>query len=52
MLKVVGKDLMCSIISLDDGGCVYRFHKLRKGESWISTNLDSYTEESIIVIEP
>ena len=30
--------------------CSVRFHLIRQGESWISQNLEDYTEEAILVI--
>lgn len=38
-----------AIVSSDEYGAVVRFHLVRKNESWISTNIESY-EEAILVV--
>jgi hypothetical protein len=41
-----------TILSIGEGeeDCTVRFHECRPGETWISGDLDSYTEEAILLI--
>ena len=37
------------ILSVSEGDCVVRFHQLRQGENWLADDLETYTEEGILV---
>jgi hypothetical protein len=37
------------ILSVSEGDCVVRFHQLRQGEKWLDDDLETYTEEGILV---
>jgi hypothetical protein len=41
-----------TILSIGEGeeDCTVRFHECRPGESWISGDLESYTEEAILLV--
>jgi hypothetical protein len=38
------------ILSVSDRGCVVRFHQIRPAEEWLNADLDSYKDESILVL--
>lgn len=38
------------ILSISDNNCVIRFHQLRMGETWLDNDLETYTEESVLVL--
>jgi hypothetical protein len=38
------------ILSILDDNCVIRFHQLRADETWLSDDLEKYTEESILIL--
>ncbi len=39
------------IVSWDGSNATVRFHKTRSGESWVATDLESYTDEAIRVVQ-
>ena len=39
------------IVSSDESSCSVRFHVIRNGEEWLSSDLDSYENEAILVID-
>lgn len=41
----------CLIIALNKSGCSFRFHTVRENESWLANDLNSYSQEAILVIE-
>jgi hypothetical protein len=38
------------IVSVSENGCAVRFHQRRRSESWVSDNLEGYSEEGILVL--
>jgi len=36
------------IISIDEMGCTFRFHRVRNDESWLSDDLESYKEQGVL----
>lgn len=48
--KFGSNEVLRAIISFDEFGALIKFHIARKGESWISEELESY-EESILVTD-
>ncbi len=45
------KGVIRNIITFDDLTCVYRFHTSRMNQTWLSANLESYEQESVIVVD-
>jgi len=45
-----GSKRFLTILSIGEGDCTVRFHECRPGENWISGDLESYTEEAILLI--
>jgi hypothetical protein len=39
------------IVSYDGESCAVRFHKIRKGERWLSEDLEDYVDEGVLVVE-
>lgn len=39
------------IIAYNEFGCNFRFHTVRTGENWLSTDLEQFTGEAIMVLE-
>jgi len=39
------------ILSYDGESCALRFHRIRKGESWLHEDLEEYSEEGVLVCE-
>ena len=52
LAEKLGKDVLRSIISMDETGGVFRCHVIRTGERWNADDLDSYKEEAVLVIDP
>ena len=48
LLKTYPEKKFRVILAYDDLTCSVRFHLIREGEEWLSANLDSYHEESIL----
>ena len=38
------------IVAVEDLGCTVRFHQVRQGESWVAEDLESYTEEAVLLL--
>jgi len=52
LASIDGLKRFLTILSIGEGeeDCTVRFHECRPGENWISGDLDSYTEEAILLI--
>lgn len=40
-----------AIVTANKSGCSVRFHLIRRGENWLSDDLDKYVQEAILVLE-
>ena len=38
------------ILSVSNDDCVVRFHQLRQGEHWVAEDLETYTDEGVLVL--
>lgn len=38
------------IVSVSDDDCVVRFHQLRHGEHWLAEDLETYSQEGVLVL--